>query len=557
MSAERPIDVVRERLADLVEVLKRAKADRLAAQLQTFEPRFSQVTDVRRAVAELSTLLERMRVGAVPMPSSASAQVAANHLEDACRAALKGGVIAPAAPTIAAQAKRKTKIIVATVAAGLLAVLIPTAFVALGFGVDDLTPAPPMGPIAVVRGGETRVTVIAPTSPAVEGVRVTPRYRLAQPCEASADPDVLSCAPAKLADASEHEGGVTYELRHVGQAQGLFVTLPEPHMQSDRGVIRLGVRADARTPLGHYAIPLQAGYAGYGDNPECPPLQKYLRLCPHLKGRGMVDEAIPEQTVIIDVQRASDGAAQGLREAVGAVPAALELPSLDELEAELGEVEAKLAEDDYLEASSQLSQVRGAMAALDRFAMERPEEAPSPDALEMVRLLVQARSDQLQEFEARVYEAWFKKAHPRRAADREPVDLGRLAKKFETSKEHVAAILARYDDETARREQQVAQAHAEEEERKEHKLVERCGPLPKSSWAIISEYLRKHHDSPTTTHQLKSCLTPRLSESRCWGVTCEYQRTSRREDGTRYGAHLRATFDLRRGHVTRLSKPRD
>src|SRR5438552_8032700 len=111
--SSRAIDEIEDRLADLIEALREAGAPEIAAMLERHARDFTVPTRVRRSVNAIRAQLEAWRADASELPDSPKVMLAANRLEDECRGALAAGVVVAAAPTLAAQSRRKPAIALA------------------------------------------------------------------------------------------------------------------------------------------------------------------------------------------------------------------------------------------------------------------------------------------------------------------------------------------------------------------------------------------------------------------------------------------------------------
>lgn len=562
----KPIEEVQDRLRDLLRALESGGDTGLADQLRTHLHDFEHVTEVRRAVTGLSMHLRAFREEGASQSSSPAIVIAANRLEDACKNALRGGVIAAASPSIVNQLQRKLILVLWAVVGGLALLAIPTAFVASGKSVEDFQPLPPQGPFEVPQGQTVVIPVKAPVSASLPEAATGMSLELAQSCATPLDEQGLTCSQLP-----EHwqllSGRTTYELRHADQAFGLIVAFGDSSVQEGLGSQSLHLRARGDTPVGSYMLHFQPAYLGYGPDPNCSVWIQRLGFCGQEAGEGREDSLLPTVKIAVEIvaaqhtQVVSAGvAARRLIHAAGAESSSTAQLLMADVEAKTTDVRAslrkarrRLKKRDYEAAAEYMDTVRQGMQALEALAAEHPAEALLDDGFERLRSDWDKQARRLAKFEERLFDAWYARAH-RDLANPIPDEqtFPSVARKFRTSAAFVSRVVGQRDEALtsrldARRAQQ-AQAGREHRE----KLESRCGPLPAASWQAISGYLNAQYQDPKVSVEVANCLTPRLHDRDCWLVECDYRRRTRRLDGSKHVAKMRATFALKRNQVVRI-----
>ena len=133
--------------------------------------------------------------------------------------------------------------------------------------------------------------------------------------------------------------------------------------------------------------------------------------------------------------------------------------------------------------------------------------------------------ESLQAFEAEVFEATFSDVT---AASNEAVAeeriFERVAKRFKVTADYVQNIYTDRAEEIQRRIEDRARAHLDMLKAAQHAREQRCGALPTGAYKTIETYVKDTLTAPRVQIVLGECLTPRLTESACWEVQCDYQR---------------------------------
>jgi hypothetical protein len=189
------IDEVKERVTDFSAALRAAGAPELAQRMDGYAARFVDGSEVRRSVDAIKQQLQHYRKHPDELPNLPVVLIAANRLEDACKDALRAGVIEPARPSLRAAGKRKLSVITTTLSAGTLLLLVPFLVTLGGVDLTDLGRTRSMAPLSLVQGEDASASVSVLSEsldpPATRGVE----FYVAGHCPHDL-PGGLSCRPA-------------------------------------------------------------------------------------------------------------------------------------------------------------------------------------------------------------------------------------------------------------------------------------------------------------------------------------------------------------------------
>ncbi len=527
------IDEIEERLSDLTSALREAGAPDVAQMLERRTRDFTLPTRVRRSVNAIREQLERWRLDSSELPDSPKVMLAANRLEDACRDALAAGVIVAARPTLAAQSRRKLKIVLFTLLGAGIAMAIPLLAVSAGVDFGDLVAERKLPPLSLPRGEEATVHVSvlarALLPQATRGVAFQAQGGCEQPL-----PREATCAltvPRLWA-----EGRLpTYELKLKNQAYGLLFSVAGPKLEDGIGVARLLLAATDDTPEGRYELPLRATYLGYTPQ-RCELLDRLQGSCPKPRtGEGERHPGLEVPSVIVDVVHGDPARRMGekRREQAEAEEARRKAEerarqiaaAVSEIQAVLGQTEKLAARRRWETARDSVGKLAKLFEPLEGVVLTQTANDKVPAQVSAVRARFETLRDKLEAFENRVFEQTF--AAVTAASNRRvPEDslLQRIARRNGISADYVRDIYTSRGDEIQRRIDARAEAHMESVKRAQEALEQHCGPLPTGAWEMINRYMQQVYVEPQVEVVLGECMTPRLTERDCWEMRCTYKR---------------------------------
>ncbi|MFI5307421.1 MAG: hypothetical protein ACHQ53_08725 [Polyangiales bacterium] len=530
-----PIHEIADRLRDLTEALRQVGGGQVAAMLERHGRDFTVQTRVRRSVNAIREHLERYRLEPSEWPESPAVMLAANRLEDVCRDALAAGVIVAAPLSLKAQARRKLRIVSATVALGAAVLLLPFLVVRAGVDVSDMGVERRIGPLLLPRGEESSVQVsalVAALVPAAtKGVEISAKGGCSTPLPRDA-------ACAETAPRLWPEGRLkTYELKLKNQAYGLLFAITDTKVDAAIGEGRLLLAATDETPEGRYELPLRATYLGYTPQ-RCELLDRMQGSCPKPRvGEGERHAGLALPTAIIDVipgdpnkrlgekRRAQAEAEEARRKAE---------ERAQQIEAALSQIQSVLADTEKMVARRKFEGARERVEKLGKLFEPLESEGLSPAEIEAegvpaqvsaVRARFDALHDKVEAFENKVFEQTFAvvTAESNRRTPEESL-LRRIAQQNQISIDYVRDVYTARADEIQRRIDARTQARLENVKREQEALEKRCGPLPKGAWRTVEHYAQQVYAEPHVEIVLGECLTPRLTERDCWEMRCDYQR---------------------------------
>jgi DNA repair exonuclease SbcCD ATPase subunit len=222
-------------------------------------------------------------------------------------------------------------------------------------------------------------------------------------------------------------------------------------------------------------------------------------------------EAAAEQTA--ETQRMADERATEIENA------------LAEIQLEVKETEALAKKRKWLEARERLAKLGELFAPLDAPAIAGAAPGALPPEVGKVRARYEVLHEKMQAFEAEVFEATFSDvtAVSNKAVAEERI-LERIAKRFKITTDYVQTIYTDRAEEIQRRIEDRARAHLDKVKAEQQAREQRCGTLPTGAYKTVETYLKEALTAPRVQIVLGECLTPRLTESACWEVQCDYQR---------------------------------
>jgi hypothetical protein len=559
--------------------LRSAGATEVAQRIEGYASGFVRRAEVRRSVAAIQEQLRYFRTYPDELPDLPIVQVAANRLEDVCKAALAGGLIEPAKPSLRAASKRKLNVIVTTLAAAGLCFLLPLAATMFGVDWDDLLRKRELPPAKVSQGEEIQVTVAAleatPELEATRGVEFYVRGRCGD------DLGRMHCKRGEPRDF----GGVTrpsYEITFDDQVYGLFVAFGDTHLLGNVGNGVVWVSATWDTPEGRYEVPLQAAFLGF--TPErCGLKERLLDRCESRRvGADAKYEDLPVPTLIIDVvkgdpRRPAERVKQKKLEEEKLRTEAAERRA-EELAKNVKQIKAVLDDtqgmvrkqqwDTVRERTEKLTQL---FSPLDQLVVDGEGE-PLPAEVEGLRARFETLRKQQQAFEDRAFDAAYAATRAPAAKSSKPKSddeapskvaaasaagattssderLQALATKLKISPEYLDTIIAAHAEQYEARIAKEEEARRAKADAERNSLLQRCGPLPTLAFNEVKAYLSAMSHAARVKTRLNDCLTPRLTDKLCWTVVCAFDELVPGEL-TDTSRPRRWTFTLKNGRVT-------
>jgi hypothetical protein len=534
MADQTAIADIEERLQDLIDALRQAGRPDLGRMLERHAHDFTSVAMVRRSVSEIQRQLQRWRAPGSELPDTAKVQLAANRLEDACNEALGAGVIGAARPSIGAQSRRTLSVVLVTLLGASVLLLIAIALVSSGIELDQVGKEIHLEHAEITRGGEIEVRVAARTHALIPSATSAVLFEPLPGCKRPHGPDV-SCVAV---EGREWNGAKVpaYELKRPNQAYGLFFAIVSTELfAGKKGLAQLVIWTTDETPEGAYEIALQASYRGYTPL-RCELLDRLTEACPEPRVGAqerhngvlvspLVVRVVPPDPaqVAAAAQAAADQAAETQRMA-GERATEIE-NALVEIQLEVKETEALAKKRKWLEARVRLAKLGELFAPLDAPALAGAAPGALPPEVGKVRARYEVLHEKLQAFEAEVFEATFSDvtAASNKAVAEESI-FERVAKRFKVTTDYVQNIYTDRAEEIQRRIEDRARAHLDKVKAEQHARERRCGALPTGAYKAVETYLKATLTAPRVQVVLGECLTPRLTESACWEVQCDYQR---------------------------------
>jgi hypothetical protein len=582
------IQDVQERVRDFALALRSAGAVDVAQRIERYALGFVRTAEVRRSVAAIQEQLRYFRTYPDELPDLPIVQVAANRLEDVCKAALAGGLIEPAKLSLRAASKRKLGVIATTLAAAGLCFVLPLLLTMFGVDWDDLLKKRELAPAAVAQGEEIQLSVTAleasPELAVTKGVEFYVRGHCAT--------DLGSGMHCKHAEPRELGGALrpSYEITLDDQVYGLFVGFGDTQMLGAVGNGAVWVAATWDTPEGRYQLPLQAAFLGY--TPErCNWLDRALERCTSRRvGADAKYEDLAVPMLVVDVVKGDPRKPaehmkqkkleeERLRSEAAARRAAELAKNVGQIKAVLDDTQAMARKQQWAAVRERAAKLTQLFAPLDQLVVGGGEGEPLPAEVASLRTRFEGLRRELQVFEDRAFDAAYATIRDARAkpaaaessqskpvaatsalaakssdetaaasATESDARLGALANKLHITPAYMDEIIAAHAEQYEARiaqEEAVRRAKAQAEQAG---LLQRCGPLPTHAFNEVRGYLNAMGNSVRIKTRLNECLTPRLTDKLCWSVVCTFDELIPGEL-TDTSHQRRWTFLLRNGRV--------
>jgi hypothetical protein len=566
------IQDVQERVRDFTAALRSAGAAEVAQRIERYSAGFVRRSDVRRSVAAIQEQLRYFRTYPDELPDLPIVQVAANRLEDVCKAALAGGLIEPARLSLRAAGKRKLSVVATTLAAAGLCFVLPLAITMFGVDWDDLPKHRALPPVKLSQGDELHMSVNALEPSADPAATRGIEFYVAGRC----GDDLGEGVHCKRAEPREFGGAThpSYELTLDDQVYGLYIGFGETTLLGNVGNGTVWLSATWETPEGRYAVPLQAAFVGY--TPErCSLIDRALDRCvPGRKDPSAKHDDVAVPTLLIDVVR-GDPSRPALRvkqkkqedeklRADEAARRAAELAqNVVQIKGVLDHTQAMIRKQQWEVARERIEKLTQLFSPLDQLIVGGGEGDPLPAEVTGLRARFEGLRRELQAFEDRTFDAAFAatresapvpgkvapEASNAASATERDARLAALARKFHISPEYMDSIIAAHAEQLeARLATEEAARHAKVQAA-QASLLQRCGALPTHAFNEVKAYLGAMSRAARVKTRLNECLTPRLSEKQCWSVVCAFDELVPGEL-TDTSRPRRWTFFLRNAKVT-------
>ncbi len=540
-----------------MKALRRAGANDAAAKLEGYAEGFTDVAEVRRAVAAIQQQLEYWRAYPNELPDLPIIHVAANRLEDACKEALRAGVIVAARPSLRSAGKRNLTVALTALAAGSLIFLLPLVITMFGVDLTDAHLNRETRTIKVAQGGEASIEVnvlVETQEPAVtRGVDIHPAGRCRRELQGGA-----ICRQVE-----EHEFAAgklpTVEVMNPDQAYGLLVGVANPRVVGRVGTGTIVLAAVDETPEGTYRLPLQAAFLGY-EPEHCSLIERVRDTCTKRRiGDDAMHDGLPVPTVMVQVVK-GDPSRRVTEQKKRELEAEQTKKRAEERTAQIGSAVSAIkgALDDtqkifrkknFEPARARVEKLNQLFAPLDSLMVDDAGLESMPVDVAELRVRFDGLRAELKKFEDGVFElAYPILTAPENKERPEDVLMKEVARRAHISEEYAEAIFTAHADEMEKRLAAAEQAHLEQERATKAALEARCGALPASAWKTVHDYL--HVTFKTSRISLGECLTPRIDAAHCWTVTCEFTETipTSESEPDRIYKH-KWTFVLRNGAI--------
>jgi hypothetical protein len=582
VSESAQIQDVQERVRDFTLALRSAGATEVAQRIEGYASGFVRRAEVRRSVAAIQEQLRYFRTYPNELPDLPIVQVAANRLEDVCKAALAGGLIEPAKPSLRAASKRKIGVIATTLAAAGLCFVLPLAATMFGVDWNDLLRKRELPPAKVSQGDEIHLTVTAleatPEPQATRGVEFYVRGRCGD--------DLGGRMHCKQAEPRDFDGVTrpSYEITFDDQVYGVFVAFGDAHLLGNVGNGTVWVAASWDTPEGRYEVPLQAAFLGF--TPErCGLKERVLDRCESRRvGADAKYEDLAVPTLIVDVvkgdrSRPAERVKQKRLEEEKARTEAAErraeelAKNVKQIKAVLDDTQGMVRKQQWETVRERTEKLTQLFSPLDQLIVGGEGE-PLPAEVEGLRARFETLRRQQQAFEDRVFDAAYAATHEPAtaaksgksnaapgAADQAAVApsasattnsderLQAVATKLKISAEYLDQIIAAHAEQYEARIAKEEEARRAKADAERNGLLQRCGPLPTHAFNEVKAYLSAMAHAARVKTRLNECLTPRLTEKLCWSVVCAFDELVPGEL-TDTSRPRRWTFTLKNGRVT-------
>ncbi len=529
------IEDVQERVRDFTAALRSAGAAEVAQRIERCAAGFVRSTEVRRSIAAIQEQLRYFRSYPAELPDLPIVQVAANRLEDVCRAALSAGLIEPARPSLRAASKRKLGVIITTLASAGLVFVLPLALTMFGVDWNDLERRRTTEPTQLAQGDEVSVSVNALV--AAEEPKATKAVEFY--VEGRCDHELGKGMHCRKSEPRELGGTLrpSYEITLDNQVYGLFVGFNDGALLGGVGSGTVWAAATWDTPEGRYEVPLQAAFVGYSPE-RCTVLDRVLARCTDKRiAPDAKHEGLPAPTLVIDVVRGNPAQKSVAkrqkeqevkqREQAAERRAAELAANIGEIKAVLDDTGTMLRKKQWALARERLDKLTQLFSPLDALIVGGGEGEPLPAEVANMRARFEDQRRALQTFEDRAFEAAYTATHGPRI--KEPAAeggatarLAEVADKLRITPGYLDEIIAARAEQLETRLAQAEAARREKQHAAEAALLKRCGPLPTRAFTEVKSYLAAMSNAARVRTSLTECLTPRLSDKHCWAVVCRF-----------------------------------
>lgn len=553
------IEEVRGRARDFARVLREAGADDVADSMDRMVAGFVDASTVRRSVEAIRQQLRHFRAYPEELPEQPVVHIAANRLEDACKDALRAGVIAPARLSLRAQGKRKLGVVFVTLMAAGLMLGVPLALAMAGVDFADL------------RGQRLLPTLRLPKG-AVRKVHVHVLEESADPEHTSAvELYVAGRCPAQLAGgmscraAGERSFGSqtlpTFEVMLPGQAYGLSIAVAETRLVGAVGTGTLLLSATSETPEGLYVVPLAAAFSGYTIERCSWPQVLFSECTRELVGQDQqdVDRRVPSLQVEVVAHGPSESDADELAEQQREQQRALAervqtiTAMVDTVRSALDDTQRQIRKRRFEAARERLDELGRLFEPLDALIVSTPDDDALPKDVLSLRARFEDCARQQARFEDRAFDGVYAALMRQRSgSSTDDQIIARVAKRLGISGPFLERIYAEHAEQLEERMRRAQAAQQLAEQRAHDALLARCGPLPKGAFHEVQAYLSARARQLGIRLRMHECMTPRLSVETCWSVVCDFDDIRSRPDLLADEVVRRQwTFELRNGRVMR------
>ncbi|MEY4579283.1 MAG: hypothetical protein RL701_3986, partial [Pseudomonadota bacterium] len=456
-----PIEDVSERVRDFTRALREAGAEDIAQRIDGYAGGFVDSTQVRRSVDAIRQQLRYFRAYPEELPDLPVIQIAANRLEDACKDALRAGLIEPARLSLRAQSKRTFSVVFGTLFSAGLLVLVPFALVFAGIDVEDLWRGR-VSPLVRVQKGSY---VSAP----VQALEATGDVRATQGVEFS----VSGGCPVQLArGASCHASGLksfgslelqAYEVMLPDEAYGIQVAFTDAHLLGAVGRGQVLISAGPETPEGVYQVPLAAAFLGYAPAHCSWYLQLLSRCTQAQSGPKVRSEEVPVATLPVRVVPARHTPAELVtqqnveqRKRIDERAAQI-VGAVKEIQAVLDDTQSLLQKKRFESVQERIDKLTHLFEPLDASAVAGTEGEALPIDVVALRARFEAERKELAAFRDRAFEsAYLALSAPHDKALSDDRILARVAQQLGVSPAFMDQIYAEHAEQLEQRLQQVA-----------------------------------------------------------------------------------------------------
>lgn len=510
---------------------------------------------MRRSVDAIHQQLRYFRAYPEELPDLPVVQIAANRLEDACKEALRAGVITPARLSLRAQSKRKLRVVLGTLLVAALILALPAGLIMAGVDPSDLHKVRDLPTVQLKQGSFTQLTVNVLSPAQIPAATTAVELSLPGECPRELGHGV-SCTRAGDKPFGSRKLKAA-EIMLPEQAYGIFVGFGDTKLLGSVGSGEVLISASYDTPLGLYSVPLTAAFVGY--TPErCDLVLKLTGACtkeqrgPHARDEGLSVPVLHVQVVPGGPQKSSAElqAEQARAERARAEQRAAQIASaVQQIQSVLDDTQRELRRHHYDVVQERIDKLTKLFEPLDALAVAGAEALPA-DVVGL-RARFEQEQGELRAFRERAFEAAYKALSSKRAAAiTDEQTLAAVAKRLGISPQLLDQIYAEHAEELEKRVLRAEEAKEREKQAKEAAVLARCGQLPKSAWREVSAYMSALAERRGVRVRMGECLTPRLSEKTCWSVVCDFEEimSSRDELSDQVSKHT-WTFTLKSDRV--------